>query len=98
MILVLAKALPKDDASKEKITEYAENLINNSRKEKGNMDYNLFDNVTEGYMLFVEQWESKEILDKHLKTDHFIRFGENIEELIKEELTIDIYDAEPTEI
>ena len=98
MILVLAKAIPKDEDACEKIVEFAQDLIENTRKEEGNIDYNLYSNTADGTLLFVEQWESKEILGTHLQTDHFIRFGENIQDLVSSELIIDVYDAEATDL
>ena len=94
MIIVLAKAIPKDEEACEKIVEFAQDLIENSRKENGNVDYNLYANTGEATLLFVEQWESKEILGSHLQTDHFIRFGENIQDLVSSELIIDVFDAD----
>ena len=78
MILVLAKAIPKDEDACEKIVEFAQDLIENTKKEEGNIDYNLYSNTGDGTLLFVEQWESVEILGSHLQTDHFIRFGDII--------------------
>ena len=82
MIVVLAKAIPKDEEACEKIVEFAQDLIENSRKEDGNVDYNLYSNTGDGNLLFVEQWESKEILNAHLQTEHFLKFGENIADLV----------------
>ena len=42
MILVLAKAIPKDEDACEKIVEFAQDLIENTKKEEGNIDYNLY--------------------------------------------------------
>ena len=98
MILVLAKAIPKDEDACAKIVEFAQDLIENTKKEEGNIDYNLYSNTADGTLLFVEQWESKEILGTHLQTDHFIRFGENIQDLVSSELIIDVYDAEATDL
>jgi len=98
MIFVLAKAIPKDTDAKIKIIEYAQDLIDNSRAEEGNVDYNLYANTGEETLLFVEQWETKEILDSHLQTDHFIKFGENISDLLEQDLIIDVYSADGIEL
>lgn len=95
--MVLAKAIPKDEDAKAKIIEFSKDLIENSKKEKGNVDYNLFDNTVDGTLLFVEQWESIEILHSHFEEDHFIKFGENIAGLTDGDLAIDIYNAEEVE-
>ena len=93
MIIVLAKANPINEDACVEIVDFAQDLIENSRKEQGNIDYNLYSNTGDGTLLFVEKWESKEILDSHLQTEHFNKFGENIENLVAEELAIDIFDA-----
>ena len=93
MIVVLAKAIPKDEEACEKIVEFAQDLIENSRKEDGNVDYNLYSNTGDGNLLFVEQWESIEILGAHLNTEHFLKFGENIADLVAGDLIIDVFYA-----
>ncbi|MBQ6813483.1 MAG: antibiotic biosynthesis monooxygenase [Methanobrevibacter sp.] len=93
MIVVLAKVVPKSEEDCEKIIEFAQDLIENSRKEEGNVDYNLYSNTGDGTLLFVEQWESMEILGVHLQKEHFLKFGANIENLVAEELSINVYDA-----
>jgi quinol monooxygenase YgiN len=98
MIIVLAKAIAKDEDATKKIIEFAQDLIENSRKEDGNVDYNLYSNTGDGTLLFVEQWESIDILNAHLQTDHFLKFGENIADLVAQDLIIDVFEAEPTEL
>ena len=98
MIFVLAKAIAKDEDACEKIVEFAQDLIENSRKEDGNIDYNLYSNTGDGTLLFVEQWESIEILRTHLQTEHFLKFGENIADLVAAELDIAVYEAEATDL
>ena len=98
MILVLAKAIPKDEDACAKIVEFAQDLIENTKKEEGNIDYNLYSNTADGTLLFVEQWESVEILGSHLQTDHFIRFGDNIKDLVAQDLIIDVFDANAVDL
>ena len=98
MIIVLAKAIPKDEEACEKIVEFAQDLIENSRKEEGNVDYNLYVNTGDQTLMFVEQWESKEILAAHLQTEHFLKFGENIADLVAGDLAIDVFNAEATDL
>ena len=93
MIIVQAKAIPKDETSKNRIIEFAQDLIKKSKEEPGNIDYNLFVNTDDNTLLFVEQWDSVEILKNHLKTEHFIKFGENISDLVVSDLEINVFDA-----
>ena len=94
MIMVLAKAIPKDDEAREKIIEFAQDLIENSRKEEGNVDYNLYTNTGDESLLFVEQWKSIEILGLHSKSEHFLKFGGNIADLLAQEFIIDVFNAD----
>ena len=97
MIVVLAKAVPKDEDAKIKIIEFSKDLIENSKAEKGNVDYNLYENTSEDSLMFVEQWESAEILQKHMQTEHFISFGKNIGDLLAGELEINVFNSEKLE-
>ena len=47
--------------------------------------------------MFVEKWQSIEILQKHMQTEHFIKFGQNIQNLVAGELEIDVFDSEKLE-
>ena len=98
MIIVLAKAIPKDEEACEKIIEFAQDLIENSRKEDGNVDYNLYTNTADGSLMFVEQWEALEILGAHMQTEHFIKFGGNIAGLVAGELSIDVFNADAIDL
>ncbi len=98
MIVVLAKATPNDEEACEKIVGFAQDLIENSRKEDGNIDYNLYSNTGDGTLLFVEQWESIEILGTHLNTEHFLKFGGNIADLVAEDLIIDVFNADAVDL
>ena len=93
MIIVLAKAIPKDKSAKIKVIDFAQDLIKNSKLEDGNIDYNLFENAGDNSLMFIEQWQSKEILQKHLETTHFINFGKNIEGLLSSDLEIKVFEA-----
>lgn len=98
MIIVQAKAIPKDKTSKNKIIEAAANLIEKSKLENGNINYNLYSNVQEDTLLFVEQWENLDILKAHLQTEHFNQFGADINGLLKEDLDINVFSAENVEL
>ena len=93
MIIVQAKAIPKDE-----IIEATANLIEKSKLENGNINYNLYSNVQEDTLLFVEQWENLDILKAHLQTEHFNQFEADIDGLLKEDLDINVFSAENVEL
>lgn len=90
MIIVNASLKAKEDKIDDIITE-AEKLIIASREHEGNISYNLFKDVLDGSLTFVEKWDSKESLEKHMKTDEFIAFGNNVKDFLTEELDVAVY-------
>ena len=96
-IVVMAELAPKEGAE-DKIIPLAEALVEETLKEEGNIDYKFLKSVKDGTFMFVEQWESKEILGKHLQTEHFINFGANIDGLLAGDLEINVFDAEATDL
>jgi len=93
MIIVTAALLAKEDKINE-IKELAEDLILKSREHEGNITYNLYEDVLDKSLTFIEKWESKEALENHMKTDEFIAFAGNVKEYLKEELKVDIFHGE----
>lgn len=75
MIYVVATLSVKPEARAELI-EAAKACIAGSRKEPGNIAYDLHESVTDpARMVFVEQWENAEALEPHRKAEHFKAFG-----------------------
>ncbi|MBR0472469.1 MAG: antibiotic biosynthesis monooxygenase [Methanosphaera sp.] len=93
MIIVNATFEPKEGKLDE-ILEKAEPLINASKTHEGNISYNLYKNVQDNSLTFVEQWQSSEALQKHMKTEEFLLFGQETKDLFAKDLEIKIYTAE----
>lgn len=93
MIIVNA-TLEVKEGKTEEIIEKADVLIKASREHEGNISYDLFKNVEDGTLLFVEKWESTEALQKHMQTEEFMEFGQSSKDLLASELGIKIYSAE----
>ena len=89
MLIVNAKLPAKPEKASEVIKQ-AEKLIKLSRTHEGNISYNLYRDVLDDSLIFIEKWESKEALDAHMQTPEFIEFGENIKEFLTAELDIKI--------
>ena len=94
MIIVNAALQAKEDKIDDIIKE-AEKLIVASREHEGNVSYNLYKDVLDNSLAFVEKWKSKEALEKHMKTDEFIAFGNNVKEYLTAELDVSVYVVEP---
>lgn len=75
MIYVVATLTVKPDMRAELIAG-AKACIAETRKEAGNIAYDLHESVTDPTRLvFVEQWDNAEALGPHGKTDHMKAFG-----------------------
>ena len=75
MIYVVATLTVKPEMRAELI-EGAKACIAETRKEAGNIAYDMHESVTDPtQMVFVEQWENTDALAPHGKSDHMRAFG-----------------------
>jgi pentatricopeptide repeat protein len=73
MIKVVARGYFQEGKAEEAIKLYEE-LIEKTRKEEGCISYSLFRDIEDDSILtMIEEWKSKDALDKHFKTEHFTR-------------------------
>ena len=64
-------------------------LIEPTRKEEGCIAYELYqDTSNPGKFTFIENWQSKEHLDAHLKTPHLVAAGAAFGKILTKELVI----------
>lgn len=88
MIKVIAKLTIKEDMIelfKNSVTE----LIAETRKEAGCIQYQLFQDINNKKVLsFVEEWESMETLQMHMKSKHFLETVPKLAELEEKESEI----------
>ncbi|HQK54515.1 MAG TPA: putative quinol monooxygenase [Sedimentibacter sp.] len=83
MIKVVAKGYFLEGKAEEAIKLYEE-LVEKTRKEEGCISYSLFRDIEDDSILtMIEEWESKDALDKHFKTEHFTRLVPMIGKLRK---------------
>lgn len=91
MIKVVAKKLIQEGKVEEVIKLYKE-LVEASRKEEGCIKYELYEDEKDSRILAViEEWESKDALDKHMNSEHFTRLVPMIGELTEKKLDMNIY-------
>jgi quinol monooxygenase YgiN len=75
VIYVVATLMVKPETRAEFIAA-ATACIKETRKEKGNIAYDLHESVTDPFkMVFVEQWENEEALVPHRSAEHMKTFG-----------------------
>lgn len=91
MIKVVAKNFAQDDKIKEIIELYKE-LVEMTRKEEGCIKYELYkdeDDFT--IMTMIEEWENREFLDQHLRSEHFTRIVPMLRKLMSKETDMNVY-------
>lgn len=91
MITVVSKAIIKSGVKKQYI-EVSDELIKETRKEKGNISYELYEDINNNnIMTFIEDWENKESLDNHKNSIHFKTLIPKLNELRKEKSEVNTY-------
>lgn len=93
MIRVVVKIQVKD-GKKIDFLNIAQNLVIESRKEKGCIEYNLIDSGIENQLYFIEKWESIEDLKNHSVAPHSKKYGDLLKELKEVELPVEIYETD----
>jgi len=72
------------------VTARHEELVESTRKEEGCIKYELYqDEKDSRTLVIVEEWESKESLDKHWSSDHFARIVPMIGDLTEKGATVE---------
>lgn len=71
MVKVIAKFSVKTD-SVDAFLGLAKQLVEETVKESGNLSYEMFQDLKNpGKLFMVEEWQSREALDKHMSSAHF---------------------------
>ncbi|WP_043923230.1 putative quinol monooxygenase [Leadbettera azotonutricia] len=90
MVKVIATNYLNPDKAKDAEPIFRE-LIAATRKEKGCIEYRLFKkNGEPGVYVFIEEWESQPILDKHMASEHFTRLIPQIDKFKIKDMGVQI--------
>ena len=74
MIAVYVKENVKEGMLSEYV-EYMREVIRLTKLEEGNIAYDLYETVGEpGECVMIEVWETKEALDRHMVSEHFLKY------------------------
>ncbi len=93
-MIIVAAHIQVKNGNEMNFINSANKCIAETRKEKGNISYNLLRNTEDdSKFTFFEEWESKESLDAHMVTDHFKQLGAEIGDLLAAPLDINIYES-----
>tara|TARA_B100001146_G_C15891722_1_gene310587 strand:+ start:137 stop:439 length:303 start_codon:yes stop_codon:yes gene_type:complete len=81
-MFVIAGTIQVDPAKRQLAAEPAAEMMRETRKEEGNIDYAFsFDMGDETTIRVFEQWESQEALDLHFASPHMEQFRKTLGEL-----------------
>jgi len=65
---------------KEEVLEALQKIVDETRKEEGNISYELYGNISNNLeYTIIEGWRSKEDIDIHNNSEHFAEFKQAIE-------------------
>jgi len=90
MIKVIAKHFVKEEKV-DKVLDLAKDLVEQTLKENGCINYAMYqDQENKKLLVMVEEWNTKEALDKHMVSEHFKRIVPQINELLEKKPEISI--------
>ena len=76
-MIYLIATLKVEAGMKNKLAELVQPCLEGTRKEAGNISYDLLVNIKDDTSLvFVERWDSMEALDNHFTEPHFLKWRE----------------------
>lgn len=91
MIKVITKKIVNEGMIESVVKLYGE-LVNASRNEKGCIEYELYQDKKDSYILVVvEEWESDEALKNHKDSEHFKRIVPMIGKLTSSKVDSNVY-------
>jgi len=91
MITIIAKHIIQEDKTTA-FRSLAEELIVETHKETGCIEYSLFEDIDHKNILtFIEEWESKEAIEKHFNSNHFTRIVPQMKALLSTSPEINLY-------
>lgn len=92
MIIITAKCILKDN-KKEEFIKVAQEMIEETNKEVGCISYDLYEDINdENIVTFIEEWESREAIERHNNSEHVKRIVPVFNELRVEKPTINLYE------
>ena len=93
MIAVYANFNVSDNNISE-LLDLANNLISETRKEDGNISYELIRGIkSKNLFAFLEKWSDQESLDRHMNTSHFKALAPQIGKLANGEMQLNVHEV-----
>jgi len=93
MLRVIVKKRIRENSYDQLIGLYEE-LVMRSREEEGCISYEICSHVDDPQLIaIIEEWTDREVLDEHMKTEHFKRLVPIIDGYTEEQISFDIYNV-----
>lgn len=90
-VTVIAKLKAKAGLES-RVRKELEYMVEETEKEDGCINYDLHTNLDDPTtFLFHENWESKEALDKHMQTPHFLNLTKIADEILADEPEVQLF-------
>jgi quinol monooxygenase YgiN len=81
-VVVIAR-LSATPETREELLRRARAMLEPTQAESGCVSYRLYQElVNENELVFVEEWESREVLEAHFHTGHFVDFEHALDDLL----------------
>ena len=94
MIAVALRLVARPDTADRLLAAVREGLFEPTRRESGVIVYRFYRDVENpNAFSFVEEWESREALDDHFRSEHVSRFLEQLGDLLAEPPEARFYDV-----
>jgi len=93
-MIVLVVKIELQKGKKAEFIKTAKPLIEGSKKEEGNIEYNLYHDLEdENAMAFIEKWKDEKALEFHEKTEHFVNHFPKLQNLCAKPLVINSFNV-----
>jgi len=90
MLQTISRIYVKEDQVNE-FVEVFKGMIEPTKKEKGYIQYEMYqDEENPALLIVLEQWETREDFDNHLKSEHFERIVPKISEFMIKETEVNL--------
>ncbi|MDS0474330.1 putative quinol monooxygenase [Natrinema sp. 1APR25-10V2] len=97
-MIVVHASFPLDPDSREEALELVDDLVDESQREDGIIDYRAATDVSDPNVVrFFEQYEDEAALGAHGQADHFQEFSAALPDLLAGEPTVTRFDVESAE-
>lgn len=91
-MIIIHAALTVLKEKEEEFLNEVKTLIEASRRESGNMQYDLMkDTETESAYMMIEVWKNQEAVEKHNTSEHYVQFGQKAQSFMAAPTDVKIF-------